>query len=814
MGRPSNRTFAALTVLVALASTSAFTSGAAAAAHGRPGALDPSFGNQGHVLVKPPMEPAPAEFAAAAREPDGDIVLELRHSSPTEEAVREIEMRKPSGAFDPSFGQGGLVKAPAGYGLTTLPNGDIVVGAINCGGEPSSAMELDPEGNAVPGFGTDGCGPAIKFSERLIAVDGQGRIVLVGTVQFCSPCGKDILPRAEPVVARLLPNGSLDPAFGKGGIVYTHGEDGLEIGYGQYAEPRLVAPTADGGVVINLESRLIRLTESGTLDAAFGGTGTVDAPGPLEAILAEPDGGIVVAGGPSKGPAAVSKLGPSGALDQSFGDAGTQRLSLPSGSRLDQISAVPEGGILVAGLKASGAGCAACQTPFLARLSAAGQLDSGYGEGGFADLAAATAPNPVSDLQALAVGKDGSLLLAGSRRGGDAVALLRKSTGAAEPSFGEGGSLVEHHEEAAQLASTGLAARAGGGARLLTERYNQPGNPFGWLADFGSGGGQRAFSDGAPAVESRPHGAIVPDGGGRFVSIETDPPKSVRSVHGIGRDGKTWKKYGTNGRAEFPPDFEAKELLPAPGGGIAIVGAFRGREMAVLRLGPTGHPVPGFGHAGLAKVRFAGAAAVAFGGVVEADGDVVVTGSAGNRLAVARLLPDGNLDPGFGRHGLARLGRGTTGAFATPLRGGVVIATQRQRYGPPPFAGLVRLDRHGHLVKDFGHGGIVKSAERLPFALLTVAGRIVLVIDPEFEKNNRGAALELRSYRPDGRVDRAFGDHGVTYFGRGGESGLTFSPAAAVAQPGGKVMVAGTVRDWTKPTGRHTEAELLRFLVG
>src|SRR6202012_1855875 len=174
-------------LLVALAITTACASGAAATPHGHPGALDPSFGNHGQVLVKPPMEPTPAEFAAAAREPDGDIVLELRHSSPTEEAVREIEMRKPSGALDPSFGRGGLVKAPPGFGLTTLPDGDIVVGAINCGGEPSSAMELDPSGNPVPGFGTKGCGPAIKFSEGLIAIDGQGRIVLVGTVPFCSP---------------------------------------------------------------------------------------------------------------------------------------------------------------------------------------------------------------------------------------------------------------------------------------------------------------------------------------------------------------------------------------------------------------------------------------------------------------------------------------------------------------------------------------------------------------------------------------------------------------------------------------------------
>jgi uncharacterized delta-60 repeat protein len=813
MGRPSNRTFAALALVVVLASISAYASGAAAAPHGHPGALDPSFGNHGEVLVKPPMEIVPAKFAAAAREPDGDIVLELRYSGPAEEAVREIEMRSPSGALDPSFGQGGLVKAPPGYGLTTLPDGDIVVGAINCGGEPSSVMELDPDGNPVPGFGVNGCGPAIKFSERLIAIDGQGRILLVGTVQICSPCGKDVLPSAEPVVARLLPNGTLDPAFGKGGIVYTHAEDGIEIGYGQYAEPSLVAPTTDGGVVINLESRLIRLTESGALDAAFGGAGTVDAPGPVEAILAAPDGGIVVAGGPSKGPAAISKLGPTGALDPSFGNAGTTPLSLPAGSDLDQIAAAPEGGILVGGLESSGAGCAPCQTPFLTRLTAAGRLDPTYGNGGTASLAPTAAAKPFWDLQALVVGGDGSALLAGSRRGGDAFALLRNSTGAAATDFGDGGSLVEHHEETAQLSSTGLAASPGGGARLLAERFNETGNPFGWLADFGPRGAQRSFAGGATAVESRPHGAIVPDGGGHFVSIETDPPKTVTSVHATGRDGRTWKGYGTNGIAKFPRHFEAREVLPVPGGGVAIVGAFREREMAVLRLGPKGHPVPGFGQAGLAKVRFAGGASAADGGLVEADGDIVLTGSAKYRLAVARLLPDGTLDPGFGRHGLDRLGRGTTGAFVTPLRGGVVIATQRQRYGPPPFAGLVRLDRHGRPVKDFGHGGVVKSAERLPFALLTVAGRIVLVIDPEFEKNNRGAGLELRSYLPDGRVDRGFGDDGVTYFGRGGESGVTFSPAAAIAQPGGKVMVAGTVRDWTKPTGRHTEAELLRFLV-
>jgi uncharacterized delta-60 repeat protein len=817
MGRSSNRIFVApamlVAALVAIVGVGALAPPAGAAPHSRPGALDPSFGDGGRVLVKPPLEPTPAEFSGAGREPDGDLVLEMRHTSPSEDGVREIEMRKPSGALDPSFGQSGTVKAPPGDGMTVLPDGDILVGVVNCGGDPSSAWEIDPSGNPVAGFGTKGCAPKVGFPEKVIAVDGQGRVLLAGAVQFCGPCGKDTLPSSEPVVARLLPNGTLDPSFGKGGVVYTRSEDGLEIGYGDYSEPRVLAPTADGGLVIDFESELIRLTESGALDQGFGKAGTLSVPGMIDSILGTPDGGIVVPTDPSKGPAAVTKFGPTGAPDPSFGDAGTLRLSLPSGSRLERIAAFPEGGVLVAGVEAGGKSCRSCLTPFLTRLTAAGQPDPTYGNGGTAALAPASEPRPFNEILAVAVAADGSALVGGQRSGGDAYALLRTPTGAPEAAFAEGGALVEHHEEPAELGATGLAARAGGGIRLLTERYNDSGDRFGWLADFGAGGGQRRFAGGTSAVESSPHGSIVADGGGRFVSMETDPPRAVGSVHGIDRDGKTWKAFGKNGYTKVPPMFKAMELLPAPGGGVAIVGSFRGQEMAVLRLGPKGRPLPGFGRAGLAKVRFPGAAAVANGGVVEADGDIVLVGSAKARLAVARLLPDGRPDPSFGRGGIVRLGRGTTGDFVAPMAGGLVIATQHQKYGPPPFAGLVRLDSHGHLDRGFGKGGLARGSERLPFALLTVAGRIVLVIDPEFEKHHHHAGLELRSYLPDGRPDRAFGKDGIVYFGRGGERGITFTPAAAIASPGGKVTVAGTSRNREIQSGRHTEAELVRFLV-
>ena len=85
-------------------------------------------------------------------------------------------------------------------------------------------------------------------------------------------------------------------------------------------------------------------------------------------------------------------------------------------------------------------------------------------------------------------------------------------------------------------------------------------------------------------------------------------------------------------------------------------------------FGPEGRPVHGFGHDGLARVVFPRGFAIAFDGLVESNSNVVLTGWVNGHVGVARLLPNGRLDRGFGRGGLVRglLREGTFGLLIAP----------------------------------------------------------------------------------------------------------------------------------------------------
>jgi uncharacterized delta-60 repeat protein len=114
------------------------------------------------------------------------------------------------GSLDPSFGAAGKVAGPAGVGYGLAIDG---AGRIVAGGEDAGNYALArylPSGELDPTFGTGG-----KVSTPVgaggniygLAIDGAGRIV-VG--------GKD---GGNFALARFLPGGALDPAFGTGGIV-------------------------------------------------------------------------------------------------------------------------------------------------------------------------------------------------------------------------------------------------------------------------------------------------------------------------------------------------------------------------------------------------------------------------------------------------------------------------------------------------------------------------------------------------------------------------------------------------------------------
>ncbi len=804
MGWPSNRQLVGLLVATALAGACALVPSAAAAARG-PGALDPSFGKGGRVVARTVQEVADSEFSAAAREPDGNLVLVLTHASTRPELVREVEMRTPAGALVPSFGEGGRVTVEAGSAVATLPDGDILLGGAKCDGNPGSVLMLDPTGAKVAGFGDDGCGAAVGFSVTQISVDAQGRILVGGTTSAaCPDCSKGQGPPREAVIARLLPNGSLDTGFGNGGEVaaeidlHLAGEGGLGG-----VEFKGLAAAPEGKVTLSVGQGLVRLDENGTLDTGYGSGGVARTKGYAGALAVAPDGSALVVDSAFD----VSRFGPSGALDPGFGNGGTAELPLPPESELSQIAVEPDGGILLAGQEGAPKGKNPyLTTPFLERLTATGRPDPTYGEGGVTklNLTNTDKPGPIN-LWALLQTPSGSAIVVGNDRGQSAAAVALTSTGSPDPSFAAAGTLVEEVTRPAQLEPTGLALMPRGKLKVESRRSALRGVLSGYLTTFGPGGRQLATPGGAPAVETLSHGPLVPITGERVAIVGSDEVQR-HYLRGTGPGGGTVRGYGTKGIALLPFHLKMEAVVQAPGGGALVIGRSEG-AMAAYRLGPGGRPVRGFGHRGLAKVAFPSVSATADAALVEADGDIVLTGSVGKQLGVVRLLPDGRLDRSFGRGGVVRglLGRGASGEAVAPFQGGLVIAAGVEHEA----AGLVRLDSRGRLVRTFGHRGVLrKGPANSALAIFAAAGRIVVVNNPEGEEGHHGSGVELRAYKADGKVARGFGRRGVAFYG-GGES-PRLVPVAAVQQSDGKIVVVGTASKFG--TG-ETGAVLLRFLV-
>jgi uncharacterized delta-60 repeat protein len=412
-----------------------------------------------------------------------------------------------------------------------------------------------------------------------------------------------------------------------------------------------------------------------------------------EAVLIQPDGKIVVAGGASTGDGAAPRADfalarylPDGTLDAAFGRAG--RTTLDFGGRLDRASALARqaDGKLVA------AGESCLRTPdtdwisgvtfdcnfALARLNPDGSPDAAFGEAGrvLTDFGAGR----LDDGIAVAVQRDGQLIVAGVTRPGEPsigpdFALARyRPDGTLDPTFGAAGRVVTDfggYDSAVDVAvlidgrilaaGSSCCAEASSGfdlALYLPDGSLDPG--------FGAGGRVRTeFTDlaypdlvGGLAVQSG--GRIVLAGclalslGGqaelaRYTARgELDP--------GFGAGGKMMISLGGEMQCVSDVAALADGRIVVAGYSAAIHGGCH-CDFIVARLTETGALDPTFGSAGVVTTSFSelgseGAAALA----VQADGRLVVAGYAGpyggdSDFAVARYLPEGAPDPAFGVEG-------------------------------------------------------------------------------------------------------------------------------------------------------------------
>ncbi len=405
-----------------------------------------------------------------------------------------------------------------------------------------------------------------------------------------------------------------------------------------------------------------------------------------------------------------------GDLDPTFGDAGEATIDLDGSESVSEIALRPDGRILVGGVQTGGAGDGA--DGIVAQvLPDSGALDPTFGsEPGWSRLDL-TVDDGVNDL---ALRPDGRVVVAGYTTGDGLVARLLGDQGTPDPSFGGGDGFATvpfggiDRLSAVALQPDGRIVAAGysfafaGGSDALYARLLENQGAFDDTFAEGTGGFSEDFGSAEMSVED-----IALQADGRIVytgSIDTGGTRNIivgRLLNPEGDDDPTFG--GGSGRTVIDLggfDYGAS-LVVQPDGRIVVAGArsltapASADDLVVLRLLPDGLPDPGFAGDGSTTIDF-GAREFGSAALLQPDGKILVAGgmepgpSGNDDIAVARLLADGSLDPGFGTRGRAIVdfGASESGEVAMALRpdGRILVAgsTTPTPMGPADIA-IARL---------------------------------------------------------------------------------------------------------------------------
>ncbi len=218
----------------------------------------------------------------------------------------------------------------------------------------------------------------------------------------------------------------------------------------------------------------------------------------------------------------------------------------------------------------------------------------------------------------------------------------------------------------------------------------------------------------------------------------------------------------------------------------------------VIGYRPNGEIDTGFGDEGFVRFKGGHKRARINGVAVLPSGKILLGGELHNRFLLARLLPNGDRDPSFGR-GTGKVMVDLDGdpscdcsvvrAFALAAGGRPVIAGSI--YGPGYGAALLaRFRPSGSLDPGFGKGGIVKvlrGSDLASYGLAIGQNGLITTTGYYNVKGTGEAEVAVLRYLPNGKLDRGFARGG--FFTR--DLGTESVGYAALAYPDGRVVIAG-----------------------
>ncbi|MEU8776941.1 calcium-binding protein [Streptomyces sp. NPDC048606] len=263
--------------------------------------------------------------------------------------------------------------------------------------------------------------------------------------------------------------------------------------------------------------------------------------------------------------------------------------------------------------------------------------------------------------------------------------------------------------------------------------------------------------------------------------------------------------FDTDGRVTTPfgAYAEGHDIARQADGKLVVVGLGEA-GFALARYTPGGALDPGFSGDGKASDDFGGGSHTANAVAIQpSDGKIVVAGTTeviaeeGGGccfFSVARYLPDGTLDTGFGDGGLVRVqefGGSADGADVAVQPDGRIVAAGK---GPGGGFALVRLEADGDLDPSLGGDGAVVAGftPTSPQDVGGIARGLALQPDGKIVAvgyvGNTAFDIGVARYLPDGTLDTGFSGDGTVTANFGGTE---FGNAVAV-QPDGRILAAGS----------------------
>ncbi|MBL8523794.1 MAG: hypothetical protein JNN20_08900, partial [Betaproteobacteria bacterium] len=794
-----------------------------------PGDLDPAFGVNGMASFT--MGNAAHSPTGIVTMPDGRYYVSFEAPVSSGGAIGgTIAGSEPRGGgiarfnadhtLDTSWGYRGI----AGLGLSVAgiawQNGNLV--AIEHGNLPLSAptpyapssfaqiVRYTTSGDREASFGGgNGHSQPISSNQGLLqqkfealAIATDNKFVAVGEFE------------GYATVARFLPDGYSDPAFGD---VDSRGRTRVRVSPGSPSVVRAVAVRPDGSIIIagsfgtTPQGFVAKLTSTGALDTSFGVGGVFSETELIDCRSVLVEATRIVAGCTTHfaGDSDILVLGltPTGAFDLTFENSlidlgGTQ-------DKLLALSRYPNGGFL-----AVGRGGASGNQLGVVAVNLNGYPLSSFGNNGIY-----LAPETNAG-DAAALGWNGSEILVASRRTlaviDDVVmsrlslAGVRNAVGNTSLSFSQAQFIRPKVLPDGRVLAIGNVSVAGQGAfRVL--RFM----PDGSLDTAFGPGGLTSFVTGdewfwgAREFVLQPDGKIVVTGGFGSPTNESQTLGVARVLADGGLDPAFNAGSGAGQSSFLIPNsinVNAGRSVRLQADGKIVMAARlllndgSGTQMIAARFNADGSRDMVFGVSGLAKSAFVGGATQCRAMDMDGSGRAVLMGDGQGAVRLTRFTTAGALDPAFGNGGMVAhpLPAGYsllfTAAIGFVLPSGKILAVLNATKGGDAVAGLMRANADGTLDTSFGIGGFgfVTVAAGAPnngnvfHAAIAPNGRIAVV---GFGRQVGGTAdiPMIARFMPDGRPDISFGEGGVRFYPQLPDSwmiGLAFAADGAMVVTG------------------------------